>query len=84
MEGVVSKIFYYFEWSADLIAKLPDSARVEIELDLNMSFDNVSNFEVLGWCEIRVMKFMMASAMFFGMNFNTSCMNNTSFDTPRI
>ena len=46
MEVVVSNIFYYFEWSVDLIAKLNDSARVVIGLDLNMSLDNVANFEV--------------------------------------
>ena len=43
-EGVVSKIFYYFEWSAELIAKLLDSTRAGIGLDLNMRFDNVANF----------------------------------------
>ena len=68
MERVVSKIFYYFEWSTDLIAKLLDSARVRIGLDLNMRFDNVPNFEVLGWGEIRVMTFTMASAEFFDKN----------------
>ena len=48
MEGVVSNIFYYFEWSVDLIAKLLDSDRFEIVLDLNMNYDNVANFELLG------------------------------------
>ena len=38
--------------SVDLIAKLLDSTRFGIGLDLNMSFDNVANFEVLGWGEI--------------------------------
>ena len=68
-EGVVSNIFYYFKWSADLISKLLDSARVGIGLDLNMRFDDVANFEVLGWGEIRVMKFTMASAAFFDNDF---------------
>ena len=44
MEGVVYKILSYFEWSADLTAKLIDSAKVGIGLDLNMSFDNVAKF----------------------------------------
>ena len=83
MEGVVSKIFYYFEWYADFIAKIIDSARVGIGLDLNMSFDDVVNFEVLGWDEIRVMTFAMASAAFFDKIFNTSCANNASFDMPQ-
>ena len=48
MEGFVSNIFYYFEWSTDLISELLDSAIVRIILDLNMIFDYVSNFEVLG------------------------------------
>ena len=65
MEGFVSNIFYYFEWSTDLIAELLDIARVGIGLDLNMSFGDVANFEVLGWGEIRVMTFTMASAAFF-------------------
>ena len=64
-EGVVPKIFFYFEWYADLIADLIDSARFGIGLDLDMIFDNVANFEVLGWIEIRVMKFTMASAVYF-------------------
>ena len=57
MEGVVSKIFYYFEWSMDLIDKLIDSSIVGIGLDLNISFDNVTNFELFGWGYIRVMTF---------------------------
>ena len=69
MEGVVSNIFYYFECPTDLIAKILDSARVGIGLDLNMRFENISNFEVLGWDEIRFMKFTMASAVFFNNNF---------------
>ena len=68
MEGFLSKIFYNFRWSTDLIAKLLDSARVGIGLDLNMSFDNIANFEVLGWGEIIIIKFTMASAAFFGKN----------------
>ena len=68
MEGVVSKILYYFEWSADLIAKLLVSSRFGTGLDLNMSFDDVANFEVLGWDYIRVMTFAMASAAFFDKN----------------
>ena len=48
MEGVVSKILFYFEWSVELVAKLLGSARVGVELDLNTSFENVANFEVLG------------------------------------
>ena len=69
MEGVVSKIFYYFQWSADLIAKLLDSAKVGIGLELNTSFDDVVNFEVLGWSVIRVMTFTMASVAFLDNNF---------------
>ena len=69
MEGVVSKIFYYFQWSADLIAKLLDSAKVGIGLELNTSFDDVVNFEVLGWGVIRVMTFTMASVAFLDNNF---------------
>ena len=65
----MSKIFYYFQWSADLIDKLLGSARVGIGLDLNMSFYNISNFELFGWGEIRVTKFTMASAAFFDKNF---------------
>ena len=65
MEGVVSKIFYYFEWSADLIAKIIDITRVGIGLNLNMSFDYVAHFEVLGWIDIRVMMLTMASVAFF-------------------
>ena len=65
MKGVLSKIFYYFEWYADLIANLIDSARFGIGLDLDMIFDNVANLEVLGWIEIIVMKFTMASAVYF-------------------
>ena len=44
-----SNIFYYFEWSSELIDNLLDSARVGIVLDLKMSFDDVANFKVLGW-----------------------------------
>ena len=69
MKGIVSKIFYYFEWSAYLIAKLLDSSRVGIGLNLNMIFDNIANFEFLGWGYIRVMTFTMASVAFFGNNF---------------
>ena len=69
MEVVVYKIFYYFGWSADLIAELLDSDRVGIVLDLNMIFENIANFEVLGWGEIRVMTFTMASEAFFDNNF---------------
>ena len=69
MEGFLSKIFYNFQWSTDLIAKLLDSARVGIGLDLNMSFYNVANFELFCWGEIRVTKFTMASAAFFDKNF---------------
>ena len=65
MEGFVCKIFYYFEWYAESIDKLIEIARVEIGLELDMIFDNVTSFEVLGWDEIRVMTFMMASAEFF-------------------
>ena len=65
----MAKIFYYFECSAELIAKLLDSARFGIGLDLNMSFENVSNFEVLGCGEIRVMTFTIASTAFFDENF---------------
>ena len=53
----------------DLIAKIIDSSRVRIGLDLYMIFGNVANFEVLGWGEIRVMTFTMASAAFFNNNF---------------
>ena len=69
MEGVVSKIFYYFEWSTELIANLLDSSRVGIELDLKMRFDDVSNFEVLGWGEVIVMKSTIASVAFLDKNF---------------
>ena len=69
MEGAVSMIFYYFEWFADLIDNLLDSARVGIGLDLNTSLENVANFEVLGWGDIRVLRFTMASAAFFDKNF---------------
>ena len=41
MEGVVSKIFYYFEWYAELISKLLDSTRAGIGLDLNI-FSQIS------------------------------------------
>ena len=52
-----------------MIAKLLDSARFGIGLDSKMSFENVANFEVLGWDDIRVMTFRMASAEFFDKNF---------------
>ena len=44
-----------------MIAKLLDSARFGIGLDSKMSFENVANFEVLGWDDIKVMTFMMES-----------------------
>ena len=69
MEGFVSEIFYYFEWSADLIVKLLESDRVGIGLYLNMRFNDIYNFEVLGWGEIRFMTFTMVSAEFFDDEF---------------
>ena len=58
-EGVVPKIFFYFEWYADLIAKLLDIARVGFGLDLNIFMDNVmgcylfiSN-NIYGWDRIK-------------------------------
>ena len=52
-----------------MIDNLIDIARVGIGYDLNMSFDDVANFEVLDWGEIRVMTFTMASVVFSGKNF---------------
>ena len=52
-----------------MIAKIIDSARVGIGLDLNMIFDNVASFEVLGWGDIRVMISTMVIAALFKENF---------------